>query len=462
MRLSLAPMTRLFPLFPALIMSAWPASAAEWDDLKAQYQTVTVVGGAGLLSGDNNPNEWNAVEGLNALSAELSEPHFAMEDIHGRIFVADRNAHAIRRIDPDGTIHTVAGVNLEDSPGTVINFGFNGDGPARQRLLNGPQAVYTLPDGSFYIGDSVNRRIRRVDAAGNMVTVIADTDVLSRGLWVRRDHQVIYYCTINGGGTTSLLRRWTPVNGNGPGVLVASGFMEAGNIDVDAAGNIYVSDRGLSGVYRVPPGYGGAAITDALRVAGLGNGSQVDSLSNMSGQPATSVGMRGVRGVAFHPLGGFFVATHRGGDVWYVDVAGRAWMFVQGDNGNTHVGAPQAVPTAGLVMSEPRSVSVGLSGNVLIACNDSGFIRVVRNVLPRPATPVLQDVSMQAGGVRLRWESDPLKWYYLEQSTDLAANVWQPLAALPATGTLSEFSDPAAFTDRRRFYRLKSFRTWPN
>src|SRR5687767_5783547 len=101
MRLSLAPMTRLFPLFPALIMSAWPASAAEWDDLKAQYQTVTVVGGAGLLSGDNNPNEWNAVEGLNALSAELSEPHFAMEDIHGRIFVADKNAHAIRRIDPD-------------------------------------------------------------------------------------------------------------------------------------------------------------------------------------------------------------------------------------------------------------------------------------------------------------------------------------------------------------------------
>jgi len=439
-----------------------PATAAEWDDLRAQYQTVSVVGGLGVASGDNNPNEWNAAEGQSALAAELSEPHFATEDIYGRILVADKNAHAIRRIDLDGTIHTVAGVNLEDVSGMVSNAGYNGDGPARQRLLNGPQAVYPLPDGTFYIGDSVNRRIRRVDAAGNLSTVITDADILSRGLWVRRDHQVIYYCTIGAGGTSSLLRRWTPANGGGPGTVVASGFIEAGNIDLDAAGNIYVSDRELHGVYRIPPGYGGGAITDALRVAGLGNGNTTDHGPAMNGQPATSVGMRGVRGVAFHPLGGYFVATHRGGDIWYVDSGGRAWMFVQGDNGNTHFGSPAAVPTSFLVMSEPRSVSVSWSGNVVFACNDAGYVRIVRNVLPKSPAPVLDSLTLLPAGARLRWQSDPALWYFLEQSTSLAGNGWSPLTALPAAGNMTEYTDGTAAGTSRKFYRLRSLRAWPN
>ncbi len=443
-------------LFAALI---WPIllRADEWADLRAQYQMVTVAGGFGALSGDLNPNEWNNAEAQDALNAELSEPHFAMEDINGRIFVADKNAHAIRRIDPDGTIHTVAGMNLNEIPGGISNAGFNGDGPARQRLLDGPQIAYVMPDGSFYIGDSLNRRIRYVDLAGNMATIINDTDILSRGLWVRRDRQLIYYCTIE--GTVSRLRRWTPAGGV---VTVATNFGEAGNIDVDAAGNIYVSDRTLMGVYRVPPNYGGGAMTDALRVAGVGNQITTDSNAASNGQMATSVGMRGARGVAFHPLGGYFVATHRGGDVWYVDTAGRAWMFVQGDNGNTHLPGSAPVPTAGLVMSEPRSVSVGISGNVLIACNDSGYIRIVRNIAPKVVAPAWLPSSNTPAGAGLQWQSTPGKWYYLECSTDLGSSSWQPLAWLAGTGAATSFTDTGSTTASRSFYRLREFRGWPN
>ncbi len=456
-------MIRATKLSLSLALAVLPACAAEWDEIRAQYQTVSVVGGLGVASGDNNPNEWNGAEGGSALAAELSEPHFATEDIHGRILVADKNAHAIRRIDPDGTIHTIAGINLEDQPGLVTNAGFNGDGPARQCLLNGPQIVYPLPDGTYYIGDSINRRIRRVDSAGNLTTVITDPDILSRGLWVRRDHQEIFYCTIIAGATTtSLLRRWTPANGTGPGVVVASGFVEAGNIDRDALGNIYVTDRELHGVYRIPTNYGGGAITDSLRVAGLGNRITTDNGPEMNGQPATSVGMRGVRGIAFHPLGGYFLATHRGGDLWYVDSGGRAWMFIQGDNGNTHFGSPVAVPTSFLVMSEPRSVSVSWSGNVVFACNDAGFIRIVRNVLPKPAAPVIDSFTLVPAGARLRWQSDPSLWYYLEQSTALGPDAWAPLAALPAAGNLTDYTDAGATSVARKFYRLRSLRAWPN
>ncbi len=448
-------MLRTLFLLTALSCPCAAVRAAEWQDLLAQYQTVTVVGGLGAGNGPDNPNEWNYAEGLPATQAELSEPHSAMQDIQGRIFIADKNAHAIRRIDLDGTIHTVAGVNLGELPG--VNYGFSGDGPARQCLLNGPQNAYVLPDGSFYILDSVNRRIRRVDPAGNLVTVVTDTSSLNRGLWVRRDGQVIYYCT------NTQLKCWTPSMGNAAGTLVATGFAETGNIDLDASGNIYVSDRTNAAVYRVPANYGGAVITDTLRVAGLGGASTVDSTSGSNGLPARQVGMVGARGVAFHPLGGYFVATHRGGDVWYVDTSGNAWMFVQGNNGNTHSASPVTVPTPFDVMSEPRSVTVGLSGDVVIACNDAGFIRVVRNVLPPPAAPAWASSSaLTPAGMALRWQSAANRWYYLEKSTSLDSSSWFPLAILPSAGTLTEYNDGEAITGPRAFYRVRSFRAWPN
>lgn len=433
-------------------------SAAEWDDLKARYRFCTVLAGLGAANGSNNPNEWNNAEGLPALNAELSEPHSAMADLYGRVFIADKNAHAIRRIDLDGSIHTVAGMNLGEIEGS--NAGYNGDGDARECLLNGPQNAYVLPDGTFYILDSLNRRIRRVGTDGALRTVITDGSTVNRGLWVSRDEQLVYYCT------NSELKRWVPSLGNSSGVSVCTGFAQTGNIDVDPLGNIYVSDREGCAVYRVPPNYGGFAVSDTMRVAGLGGGSTTDSGAAFNGMPATQVGMREVRGVAFHPLGGFFTATHRGGDVWYVDTGGRAWLFVEGNNGNVHNPNAVPVPTANIIMSEPRSVTVSRSGDVLIACNDAGYIRIVRSILPSPPAPRWETSALQSGtGLRLRWQSTPGEWFLLERSTGgLTGDNWSALSTLPAaaSGMTTEFTDPSAAASPRTFYRLRSFLSWPN
>jgi hypothetical protein len=146
-----------------------------------------------------------------------------------------------------------------------------------------------------------------------------------------------------------------------------------------------------------------------------------------------------------------------------VDSAGLAWLFVQGNSGNTHDPNPTVVPTAGDVMSEPRFVSVSLSGDVLIACNDAGFIRVVKNVLPPPAAPLWDPASKLTGqGMDLRWKSVSGRWYYLESTDSLEEASWSPLAALPSTGEMTNFVDTAALTRKRSFYRVRSFRSWPN
>lgn len=73
------------------------------------------------------------------------------------VFVVDTENQVIRRIDPAaGTISTVAGRGPDAK-------GAGGDGgPATKAEMNRPHGICVAADGSIYIGDSVNHRVRRV------------------------------------------------------------------------------------------------------------------------------------------------------------------------------------------------------------------------------------------------------------------------------------------------------------
>jgi sugar lactone lactonase YvrE len=73
------------------------------------------------------------------------------------IFVADTENQVIRRIDRQtGLIYTIAGSG-------PMARGFAGDGgPATKASLNRPHGICVGPDGTVYIGDSENHRVRAV------------------------------------------------------------------------------------------------------------------------------------------------------------------------------------------------------------------------------------------------------------------------------------------------------------
>ncbi len=441
----------------AALLARAPLAAAslESDAVLANFGPLEWIGGINQQDASNtNASEWlPEYEGLPATAANLSEPHSAIGDLQGNIYVADKNAHAIRRIDRNGLIHTVAGTNTP---------GFNGDGPARLRQLNGPQNAYPIPDGSYYILDTGNQRIRRVDSAGQMTTLIVETSGLSRGLWVQRDGALLYYCT------NTALKRWTPALGTNPGTVMAQGFSECGNLDVAENGDIYLTDRGAltndptaSQVFRIAPNATPATFTPQ-RVAGTGG--SADSGPIASGTPALNTGLNGVRGIAFHPAGGYFLATHKGGDLWYVDRSGLIQLVVRGDNGNAHTTVPLPLPaTATTYIAEPRFVSLAPNGDLLLATNDAGFIRRARYLGPLPTAPPISILppASPGGPIQLTWPPTGSLSWLLESSPLPHTDPWRYRQSGPGSTSPGHYADPIS-SSPRQFYRLRVFRAWPN
>ncbi len=117
---------------------------------------LTTVAGGGTSHpgyGDGGP----------ATSAWLNYPTGVALDFAGNLYIADSHLQRIRKVFPSGTITTVAGSGLADEVEGVVPGGFSGDGgPASQASLNFPWAVATDANGSVYIVDSLNNRVRKV------------------------------------------------------------------------------------------------------------------------------------------------------------------------------------------------------------------------------------------------------------------------------------------------------------
>jgi serine/threonine-protein kinase len=100
--------------------------------------------------------------GVLSTFARIAHPNSLAFDAHGDLYVAEPDENLVLRIDPHGTITTVAGTGRP---------GFSGDGgPATKARLNRPSAVAVDAKGNLYIGDHDNGAIRKVDRNGTITT----------------------------------------------------------------------------------------------------------------------------------------------------------------------------------------------------------------------------------------------------------------------------------------------------
>jgi DNA-binding beta-propeller fold protein YncE len=97
----------------------------------------------------------------------LNGPRTMVFDAQGRMYLALREGNAIYRIDPDETIHHIAGTGVQ---------GYSGDGgPASAATLGGPKGLAIGASGVLYVADTENHVVRRIDLnTGSISTALGD------------------------------------------------------------------------------------------------------------------------------------------------------------------------------------------------------------------------------------------------------------------------------------------------
>jgi sugar lactone lactonase YvrE len=224
------------------------------------YGSISAVAGNGLrgFSGDGGP----------ATVAQLDTPNGVFVDAFGALFIADTNNARIRRVDPDGTITTVAGSGLA---------GFGGDGgPASVAMLNVPSGVHVDDGGNLYIADTANHCIRRVDPTGTITTVAGVGTAGFSGdggparsahlrspfgvfvdrqgaIWVPDYGNERLRCVATDGTIATVAGTGTPGFAGDGGAAIAAQLRGPTEVGEDAHGNFYVSDLGNRRVRRITP-----------------------------------------------------------------------------------------------------------------------------------------------------------------------------------------------------------------
>jgi RHS repeat-associated protein len=116
---------------------------------------IWLFAGAGAVGASGN--------GGKAVEAALADPEGVAVGRDGSVYVSESSAHRVRRIRADGTIEAFAGT------GTAA---WTGDGgPAQSAALNWPAGLVIGADGSVYIADSFNNLVRRVGPDGSIQTI---------------------------------------------------------------------------------------------------------------------------------------------------------------------------------------------------------------------------------------------------------------------------------------------------
>ena len=330
-----------------------------FPNLVESFNLLTTVAGAGGTPLSPS-NKWlPEFEGGPATNALLSRPHIAMADRIGNIYIADKEAHAIRKVTLDGNIHTVAGNN-------VSGYGDTNPVPATSVSLFNPNGLWVFPDGKFYILDRDNGLIRKVDTNGTMTLVVDHGSPIpeGRGLWVSPDETILYY------SAGSRVMRWDTTNGLS---AFADSFFQLGNLAVDPLGRLYVTDRDANRGYRLAPDGSSTLIAGNGFIDGGGEG-----------YLATETGLSQLRAIWFLPTGAFFLGTDNTSQVWYVDTAGYIHLFLTGDS-FSHAGDGSWFydPTTPKV-SKIRQITMDYDGNLIITENDSGYVRKVQFLRHQP------------------------------------------------------------------------------
>jgi DNA-binding beta-propeller fold protein YncE len=167
----------------------------------------------------------------------------------GNLFVAD--AYTIRKITPAGVVTTLAG--LPGHAGRADGFG------GAARFSDQAKGLALGADGSVYVADGLNHRVRKISPAGAVTTLPGTfgrpTGIAldSAGDVVVADSDRAALYRLGPGGAVTVLAGQPDAPGRADGTGAAARFDRPHSLAIDAAGVIWVADSGNQALRQVSP-----------------------------------------------------------------------------------------------------------------------------------------------------------------------------------------------------------------
>ena len=331
----------------------------------------------------------------------FSQPGSVARSLNEDIFIADTAAHRIRKITTDGNIYTIAGDGVQGMGGD--------GGPATAAHLNNPLGLAVDNTGSLFIADTGNHAIRKVDVNGTITTLAgngarghaldgaaANTAQLDTPTWVALGPLGTLYFSESG---ANLVRAITTSNqivtiagtgaagysGDG-GSATAATLKTPEGLAVDASGAIYVADTGNRRIRRIgaPSALGPSIITT---------------------YPDKDAAIwRSARGLAIDAQGILFVSDSVDHRVFRIDPPGRI-STIAGNGTGAFTG--ESGPALQQSINSPSGVVVDGLGNVYFADTANNRVRILipmadTTTKPPPADPgiaVVNAASLRTGAI---------------------------------------------------------------
>ena len=280
---------------------------------------LNVVAGNGLI--------WYSGDGGPAVNASLYIPTALALDRSGAIYIAD-SLGAVRKVSADGVITSIAGL--------LGYAGFGGDGgPATQALFRAPYGIAVDGDGSIYVADTLNYRIRKITPDGIVRTIA-------------------------GIGTLGL-------SGDG-GPATAAQLLGPTRLAIDRKGNLYFVDLAdtalqITGVVR-------KIDTNGVITTVAGGGTKADD-----GIQATQSSLIALA-VALDPSGNLYIADRQTSSIRKVDTSGIVTTI--GGNGVSGFGGDNGPALkARFSFNEFPALTLDSSGNLYVGDEGNGRVRKI-------------------------------------------------------------------------------------
>jgi sugar lactone lactonase YvrE len=304
-------------------------------------------------------------------------------------------------------IEIYAGTGLAGSAGDT--------GPAVQAQLNGPTGIAQAADGSLYICDTENHRIRRV-AADGIISTVAGTgergwtgdgglatnaklnepyevrfDKSADIFWVERMNHLVRKIERKTGNISTVAGSGVPGYAGDGGPASAAKLNEPHSIGFDDRGDLYICDVKNHRLRKVDMRTGNIST-----FAGTGEGKATPDGAQIAGTP-----LHGPRALDFDHAGNLWLALREGNMILKLDLAKGVIYRVAGTGKKGFTG--DKGPAAQATLAGPKGLSVAPDGNVYFADTENHAIRMIDT-----KTGTLSLVA-GTGAKGTAFDSDPLK-----------------------------------------------------